>query len=97
VHEDCDDWYRLCWVGVCFSDFGHDAVCVDKDPSKIEILEACKVPIYEFGLDALMEKMLPLVICYSQGIWQKLLLKQSLSLSVHQLNLLANHREPKRL
>ena len=24
--------------GVCFSDFGHDVVCVDKDPRKIETL-----------------------------------------------------------
>ena len=56
MHEDCDDRHRLCWVGVCFPDFGHDAVCVDKDPSKIEILEAGKVPIYELGFDALMAK-----------------------------------------
>ena len=42
--------------GVCFSDFGHDVVCVDKDPSKIEMLERGEVPIYEPGLDALMAK-----------------------------------------
>ncbi len=42
--------------GVCFSDFGHEVVCVDKDPSKIEMLERGEVPIYEPGLDALMEK-----------------------------------------
>lgn len=42
--------------GVCFSDFGHDVVCVDKDAQKIKMLEAGKVPIYEPGLDALMAK-----------------------------------------
>ena len=42
--------------GVCFSDFGHDVVCVDKDASKIERLNAGEVPIYEPGLDALMAK-----------------------------------------
>ena len=42
--------------GVCFSDFGHDVVCVDKDPSKIEMLNKGKVPIYEPGLDVLMQK-----------------------------------------
>jgi len=42
--------------GVCFSDFGHDVVCVDKDPSKIEMLERGEVPIYEPGLEALMAK-----------------------------------------
>ena len=42
--------------GVCFSDFGHDVVCVDKDPDKIAMLERGEVPIYEPGLDALMAK-----------------------------------------
>ncbi|MFD1510275.1 UDP-glucose dehydrogenase family protein [Lacimonas salitolerans] len=42
--------------GVCFSDFGHEIVCVDKDPAKIEKLERGEVPIYEPGLDALMAK-----------------------------------------
>ncbi len=42
--------------GVCFSDFGHDVVCVDKDPEKIGKLNAGEVPIYEPGLDALMAK-----------------------------------------
>ncbi len=40
--------------GACFSDFGHDVVCVDKDASKIEALEAGRMPIYEPGLDALV-------------------------------------------
>ena len=42
--------------GVCFSDFGHDVVCVDKDPLKIEKLNRGEVPIYEPGLDALMAR-----------------------------------------
>ncbi|MEN8841979.1 MAG: UDP-glucose/GDP-mannose dehydrogenase family protein [Octadecabacter sp.] len=42
--------------GVCFSDFGHDVVCVDKDPAKISKLEAGEVPIYEPGLEELMAK-----------------------------------------
>ena len=42
--------------GVCFSDFGHDVVCVDKDPNKIGMLERGEVPIYEPGLDELMAK-----------------------------------------
>jgi UDPglucose 6-dehydrogenase len=42
--------------GVCFSDFGHEVVCVDKDTKKIEMLERGVVPIYEPGLDALMAK-----------------------------------------
>ena len=42
--------------GVCFSDFGHDMVCVDKNPEKIAMLENGEVPIHEPGLDALMER-----------------------------------------
>ena len=42
--------------GVCFSDFGHDVVCVDKDPKKIEMLVRGEVPIYEPGLDQLMAR-----------------------------------------
>ncbi|WP_438728123.1 UDP-glucose dehydrogenase family protein [Parasphingorhabdus sp. DH2-15] len=40
--------------GACFSDFGHDVVCVDKDAAKIDGLRAGKMPIYEPGLDALV-------------------------------------------
>lgn len=40
--------------GACFSDFGHDVVCVDKDAGKIEALHAGRMPIYEPGLDALV-------------------------------------------
>ena len=42
--------------GVCFSDFGHDVVCVDKDPAKIDKLNDGQVPIYEPGLEELMAK-----------------------------------------
>lgn len=40
--------------GACFADFGHDVVCVDKDRSKIEKLEAGEIPIFEPGLEALV-------------------------------------------
>ncbi len=42
--------------GVCFSDFGHDVICVDKDPAKLARLNAGEVPIHEPGLDALMAR-----------------------------------------
>ncbi len=42
--------------GVCFSDFGHDVVCVDKNPDKIALLKAGEVPIFEPGLADLMAK-----------------------------------------
>ncbi len=42
--------------GVCFSDFGHEVTCVDKDPDKIASLNAGEVPIYEPGLEDLIAK-----------------------------------------
>ena len=42
--------------GVCFADFGHEVVCVDKDPAKIETLNQGGIPIFEPGLDVLVAK-----------------------------------------
>ena len=42
--------------GVCFSDFGHHVVCVDKDQSKIHQLNQGQIPIYEPGLADLLRK-----------------------------------------
>jgi len=40
--------------GACLADFGHDLVCIDKDPGKIERLNAGVMPIYEPGLAELV-------------------------------------------
>jgi UDPglucose 6-dehydrogenase len=40
--------------GACLADFGHDVVCIDRDPAKIAALEAGRMPIYEPGLEALV-------------------------------------------
>lgn len=42
--------------GVCFSDFGHDVVCVDKNTAKIDKLRAGEIPIFEPGLDVMLQK-----------------------------------------
>ncbi|MCP5085560.1 MAG: UDP-glucose/GDP-mannose dehydrogenase family protein [Rhodobacteraceae bacterium] len=42
--------------GVCFSDFGHDVVCVDKKEAKIAHLRDGKVPIFEPGLQSLLAR-----------------------------------------
>jgi UDPglucose 6-dehydrogenase len=42
--------------GACFSEFGHDVVCVDKDVAKIDKLRGGGIPIYEPGLDLLVAK-----------------------------------------
>lgn len=41
--------------GACFADFGHDVKCVDKDISKIAALQSGRIPIFEPGLDRLVE------------------------------------------
>ncbi len=41
--------------GASFADFGHSVVCVDKDAGKIAKLEAGVMPIFEPGLDQLVE------------------------------------------
>ena len=42
--------------GVCLSDFGHEVVCVDKDPAKIARLQRGEAPIFEPGLEDLMAR-----------------------------------------
>ncbi|MBL4787119.1 MAG: UDP-glucose/GDP-mannose dehydrogenase family protein [Cohaesibacteraceae bacterium] len=42
--------------GACFSDFGHDVVCVDKDAGKIARLNNGEIPIFEPGLDDLVAR-----------------------------------------
>ena len=42
--------------GACFSEFGVDVVCVDKDQSKIEKIQKGIMPIFEPGLEDLVAK-----------------------------------------
>jgi len=42
--------------GACFSEFGTQVICVDKDRGKIQQLENGDIPIYEPGLKALVSK-----------------------------------------
>lgn len=43
-------------TGACLSEFGHQVICMDKDPGKISMLQEGKIPIYEPGLEALVAK-----------------------------------------
>lgn len=43
-------------TGTCFAEVGHHVICVDKDESKINLLKAGGMPIYEPGLDEMVKK-----------------------------------------
>jgi UDPglucose 6-dehydrogenase len=38
----------------CFSDFGYEVTCVDRDPRKLAMLENGEIPIYEQGLEPIV-------------------------------------------
>ena len=43
--------------GACFSEFGFNVLCIDKDKNKIKNLNMGKMPIYEPGLDEIIKKV----------------------------------------
>ncbi len=47
-------------AGTCLSDFGMNVICVDKDKSKIDMLNDGKVPIYELGLGDMIQRNMKL-------------------------------------
>jgi UDPglucose 6-dehydrogenase len=42
--------------GACLADFGNTVICVDNNVKKIEALRGGKIPIYEPGLEAVVER-----------------------------------------
>ena len=43
-------------AGVCFAEKGHDVTCVDIDEEKVKLMRSGISPIYETGLEELMQK-----------------------------------------
>src|SRR5207244_1642251 len=43
-------------TGACFAEFGVDVTCVDVDVDKVERLNQGIIPIYEPGLDKIVDK-----------------------------------------
>ena len=42
--------------GTCFAEVGHEVVCVDNDAAKVKMLQGGGIPIYEPGLQELVQK-----------------------------------------
>lgn len=43
-------------TGTCFAEMGHNVLCVDNDTRKIKMLKAGKLPIYEPGLQEMVDR-----------------------------------------
>ena len=43
-------------TGTCFAEGGHNVICVDKDAAKVKLLQAGGMPIYEPGLEEMVQK-----------------------------------------
>ena len=43
-------------AGVCFAEKGHNVICVDVNEQKVELMKSGVSPIYEDGLETLMQK-----------------------------------------
>lgn len=43
-------------TGACLAEIGHDVVCVDIDPSKVEMINSGQAPIHERGLPELLQR-----------------------------------------
>lgn len=42
-------------TGACFADLGHDVICMDSDSRKVEMLKRGEMPIFEPGLEGLVQ------------------------------------------
>jgi UDPglucose 6-dehydrogenase len=43
-------------TGVCLAECGHEVICVDIDPSKVEMINCARAPIHESGLPELLQR-----------------------------------------
>lgn len=43
-------------TGACFAQLGHDVLCADIDPSKVERLKRGEIPIHEDGLESIVQE-----------------------------------------
>lgn len=64
-------------AGTCFAEKGYEVYCVDIDPKKIDLINSATSPIFEPGLDELLEKNI------KKGTLKALLAKDFYSKKIH--------------
>ena len=42
--------------GACLNSIGHNVVCIDIDPAKVDLLNAGRIPIMEVGLEEIVKR-----------------------------------------
>src|SRR6476620_1700130 len=45
-------------TGACLAELGHNVICVDVDPIKVEMINSARAPIHEHGLPELLQRNL---------------------------------------
>jgi UDPglucose 6-dehydrogenase len=65
--------------GACLAHLGHDVVCVDVDPRKVDMIASKKPPIYEKGLQELLDANVPSRLTATTDL-RKAVLESDLSL-----------------
>ena len=43
-------------TGACFAELGHDVLCADIDPAKVDMLQKGEIPIHEDGLESIVQE-----------------------------------------
>ena len=66
-------------TGACFSEFGYETICVDKDQDRINQLNSGVCPFYEPGMEDLLNKHLKniyIILCISSFVFSEAKLPQ---------------------
>ena len=79
-------------TGACFAQVGHQVICVDNDERKVEMLRSGEVPIYEPGLEQLVQRNLSANrLSFADSIQEQIGSKSSSSLSNRQNMKMTQH------
>ncbi len=58
-------------TGACLAECGHDVICVDVDPDKVDMINSARAPIHETGLPELLQRNAGRSACGHRRIWRR--------------------------